>query len=76
MNGFRDDTYLIQRIEWDEYDKHWDAWIEERANDETDIVVFAWQFRDCATPFEALEVVTNEYVRMMSNTIGYYLSQE
>lgn len=70
------ETYLIPRVDWDEHEQHWDAIIEERTNDSEDETVFAWHIRECATPFEALEAVTTEYVRMMSNTFNYYLDEQ
>jgi hypothetical protein len=69
------ETYLVPRVDWDEDAKHWDAFIEERTNDEADETVFAWHIRVCATPMEALEAVTTEYVRMMSNMIAYAMEE-
>lgn len=74
--AYDDPTYLVPRFDWNKDKQCWDAYIEERTNDKEDDVVFAWMVRECATPFEALEAVTTEYVRMASNGINYYLSQK
>jgi len=76
IKGWVDNTYLIPRVDWNEHFQCWDATIEERTNDKADEVVMAWYVRECATPFEALEAVTTEYVQMMSNTISYYLEKQ
>ena len=69
------ETVLVPVVEWSEYFQEFQAYIME-CDAETMDVVFAWSIRESPSPFECLEAVTAEWVRMMSNTINYYLEHD
>lgn len=69
------ETYLIPHVEWNERDQQWHGYIEERRYADGESIM-GWWIRESPSPFEVLEAVTTEWVRMTSNTINYYLENE